>query len=358
MDVSRPFFKCYSIEIYKKLNQNLFVYVKLTFVVYYKDNLILLKPMKSLFGILRLPLFIAILALAPLANALNIDTIFIKEEKMSLEGTAVKAEDVDQPKTAQVQNKLNNNYSAGDRVFVNIEWLKPTQLRKSSINVANKLARSKGIIFDDGKSMLSLSDAVPVFKGFDGYLYLIDGHHNVLASIESKAKTIPVLIHDDLSDLNEDKFWEVAIAKNYAYLKDSNGEVKSPPKSFHDLVEDPLIYFAAISAFKCTPGQILTQQDYNKSLEHPLWLKVSNSVPFIEFSIANELHKSNFQFANQDRLNKDKLNSKIEEARKLLTNFSLEGLVLLPHDIEEAKKLYKLHCEQAQSSVDTISSQE
>ncbi|MCC2646812.1 MAG: chromosome partitioning protein ParB [Rickettsiaceae bacterium] len=309
--------------------------------------------MNSLKYIYKSFILCGIVILSSYSYALNIDTIFIKEEKMSSESKIIPKDEATNQKPVNNVHKANNNFSAGDKIFVSLDWLRPTQIRKSSVSVANKLAKSKGINYNDGKSMLSIGEAIPVFKGHDGYLYLIDGHHSVLASIEAKAKTIPVLILDDLSDLEEEKFWEAAVAKNYAYLKDMNGNIHAPPKTFSDLLEDSLKYFASITAFKCQPGQPLNALDYENNIEHPLWIKVGNSVPFIEFIISNELYKNNFKFANQDRLNKEKLNGKIEEARKILQNSSIDEIVFLPYNIIDAKKIIKATCEQSHNAMES-----
>jgi hypothetical protein len=290
------------------------------------------------------------------ANALNIDTIFIREEKMSLASEASTSQEQAQAANHEQKESLKNNsrFLAGDKIFVEIEVLKPTILRKSTINVVNKIARSKGIVFDNGKSMYGIEDAIPVFKGFDGNLYLIDGHHKVLASMESKAKSVPVLVLDDLSDLPEEKFWEAAIAKNYAYLYNMNGEQQLPPKSFNDLIDDSLSYFASITSFKCATQQPSHQKDFNKNLDNPLWIKTVNSQPFIEFTLANELYKKKFQFVSQDRLSKDRLDSKIEEARKLLFGTSIEGAIILPKNKEATAKLCKEQCAQIGSSMSPV----
>ncbi len=286
--------------------------------------------------------------------ALDIDTVFIREEKLAASSDFSK----NNPTSVQPTSEGHNSFSVGDKLFVDIKLLRPTQLRKSEANIADKIMKSKGIIYDEGKSMFSLDEAVPVFKGIGGFLYLIDGHHSVMASLQNNAKTMPILILDDLSDLSIQNFWEIAINKNYAYLQDFNGQTQSPPSGFNDLIEDPVRYFAAITAFKCTPGKPIEAQEYAKYLSNPLWLKVGKSLPFIEFNMANQLYKHNFLFHNEDRLDKAKMATQVETAREIFLANPLEGIILLPKDPLEAIKLQTTYCKQQAGIIESSFNEE
>jgi len=89
--------------------------------------------------------------------------------------------------------------------YLDIAEIFPGQLRFSSENVRGKIknkiksgdARWNEVQghweyqYHDGLSIFSLKEAVPVLKASFGYV-LIDGHHDVLSSLELGAKQIPV----------------------------------------------------------------------------------------------------------------------------------------------------------------------
>jgi hypothetical protein len=194
--------------------------------------------------------------------------------------------------------------------YLPIAQIHPGQLRKSDLNVRAKVRRaierhiavergggatSYELGYDHGHSILPPDEPLPVIKGPPdvGYV-LVDGHHDVLASLALGATTVPVQQVADLSELSEADFWERAARDGYVYPYAIGGQRETPPRRFDDLVDDPNRYFAAVTARMCkTKGD-----DAGRSLgaEYPLWVKIGRDVPFIEFKISDRLTAAHFDY--------------------------------------------------------------
>lgn len=217
--------------------------------------------------------------------------------------------------------------------FVALSLLQPMQVRYSSLNVEEKKtkvrkaadrAKSTTLLqFDEGRSAFGPDDAVPVIKCNDGYA-LVDGHHTALASKALGAKTLPIRIVKTYTGPRDQTFWQWAEEQGYAYLKDVSGERKIPT-SFDDMSDDPLRYFAAITARKFEKSL-----DYAASIgaERPLWVKIHKDVPFIEFALADALRSAGFVYAYGDETS-SAFQDMIERARAVLTTRPVPGLKLI-----------------------------
>lgn len=218
-------------------------------------------------------------------------------------------------------------------MYVDIHTVYPSQHRYSSLNVKQKIEKGENdgyhceqaqliFHFDNGKSIYAVKNAIPVLKVNSIYI-LVDGHHSVLASIELGASTVPVHIIHVLTRPLDNEFWQWAATNNYAYLIDIKGNLSiPPPDDITQLQDDPLRYFAAITARK--------YEEIEGSwigAENPLWIKVGKDIPFIEMKIADLLRASGFSYQYGDEL--VKLDLLIDQARAILVPYLPELKLVL-----------------------------
>lgn len=227
-----------------------------------------------------------------------------------------------------------NTKHIGDTFYAEIDQLYPSQLRFTRHIINRKIdkAATKGYLSLGGdgyslsdtqnQSVYPLSDPTPVVKTCFGYA-LVDNHHRVAAAKIVGAKAHPVKLVADYSHLRDDELWKELGKQCLAYPFDTQGNFQTPPKSFADLQDDPLRYFAAISARKFE-GQPATLK--SSGTTYPLWIKI-NKEPFTEFKIANQLYKHNFKYHYD--IKEDELDSLIEQAREILTKDPIPGLRLV-----------------------------
>lgn len=223
--------------------------------------------------------------------------------------------------------------------YVSLESIHPAQHRYASRNVEDKIKRSENFgfhideyqqsifHFDDGKSIYPEKNAIPAIEMDENYI-LCDGHHSALASLFLGCKTIPVRIFQTIPYRLGEKFWLWAEASNYAYLINMAGERQPPPSDLKALEDDPLRYFAAISARKYENPAI--QESFGS--DYPLWIKMGKDVPFIEMRIADKLRSHGFEYHYGEE--ETQLDELIEKARAILIADPIPNLNLL-HDKEK-----------------------
>lgn len=228
----------------------------------------------------------------------------------------------------------------GQIEYVPITAITPGQLRYSSLNVqdkvakavANKAAEQAGsngykLAYNSGTSILNSAvpkEVLPVILSPKG-LVLVDGHHDLFSSLKLGAKTVPIKVIDDLSNTGEN-FWKIAYSKGYVYPYNLAREFTIPQK-FDQLQDDQNRYFAAVTARKCLYKPDATGNPFTvdqKGPEYPLWLKRDKDVPFMEFMISDVLNKANFTaYKNEmgNTINQDI----IEQAREILQKAVARG---------------------------------
>lgn len=195
--------------------------------------------------------------------------------------------------------------------------------------------------FEHGKSIFPSSSALPVVRSPEGFV-LVDGHHDVLASIYFNIPLIPITILDDLSHLDRQSFWAEAEKQGWAYLftliKHNNApnntptievkRIEAPPATFGELIDDPLRYFASTTARKFRTSN--EPPSLSLGAEYPLWIKIGKDTPFIEFALADMLYKHGFVYAYADGTGDDMPEKLVEQARKILVQNPVNGLRLVP----------------------------
>jgi len=222
--------------------------------------------------------------------------------------------------------------------YVRIDTLTPGQLRYSSKNVEEKiqqLIQKKEVYYNSdtgcyvgkyfqGKSAFPETEPLPVVRSCFG-LVLIDNHHHTLAALSLDLPWVPIKEVADLSTLSSEAFWKQAEEKGWVYLYDLSGKKGIPPKNFTDLQEDPNRYFAALTARKCSSDGDMSQ---SKGAQYPLWIKVGNDIPFIEFRISDALYAQHFLYLYS--MGDDPDQESVEKARQILLEAHISGLRVIP----------------------------
>lgn len=220
--------------------------------------------------------------------------------------------------------------------FVAITNIAPGQSRYASLNVQEKVTQAQkrgGAVrrngtwipaYNNTTSIFPENNALPVVKGPEG-LILVDGHHDVRASLALGATHVPVKIVADLSNLGIEEFWKIAEEKGYVYPYAKGGAYRRPSKDFNEMEDDSNRYFAAIAARKCLDER--TDNAKTIGADYPLWIKVGKDIPFIEFRIADALYKNGFTYdlAEQHQPSRET----IDRAREILKAYPVRGLRLV-----------------------------
>lgn len=137
----------------------------------------------------------------------------------------------------------------GDLVLENVLNLKPTQAVVGMKSVEVKTKMFADTSRDERHGYLQ-EHPVPVVKGPNAELYMIDHHHLSRSLFDSDHRKIYVQVVRDWSDLSVPDFWEKMDKAGFAYLLDTDGKKMTYldlPTSVTDLKDDPfrsLAYFA------------------------------------------------------------------------------------------------------------------
>lgn len=150
---------------------------------------------------------------------------------------------------------------------------------------------------DQGLSTVPIHDPVQVILGPQGPV-IADGHHDVFLALFTGAATIAVQVQEDLSGLTPVQFWEVLKARDLVYLRANARELARKTPEMFQIRDNPNRYLASLLAFKVAArtasGEIEILK--TKGARAPIWLKLNDSVPFIEFEIARALTEAGIRY--------------------------------------------------------------
>jgi hypothetical protein len=223
--------------------------------------------------------------------------------------------------------------------YIHYSEIHPAQLSFSGRDVLSKIdeAIQEGHVWKDqatqtwqfkyfqGKSIFPPKKQLSVVKASCGYV-LLDGHHKVLASLKLGAHWINVKVVQDLSDMDEDQFWLEAEVKNWADPYTVYGIRAIPPKRFEDMQDDPYRWLPFL-----LKGVVPENGDMSKykGAEYPVWIKMGDGVPFIEFKISKALFKDGIKYSYEmgDNLSVEF----VEQCRAILLKANIPGLFVVPH---------------------------
>jgi hypothetical protein len=231
--------------------------------------------------------------------------------------------------------------------YIPIEDITPGQLRYSALNVEEKKKAAierKAVTgdatggrhykYNDDKSALAAEEALPVVLAVFGPV-LVDGHHETLASIALGAKTIPVYVKKDLSNLSKDAFWTQAQQEGlvYPYTLENTHKI---PTSFKELQNDPNRFFAALVARKCPAEGSSANETFaapkTPLADYPVWIKVGKDIPFIEFKISDVLNKNKHIY--DENWGTKVPEEFVETARQTLVSQPVPGLKVVPQRVK------------------------
>ena len=126
-------------------------------------------------------------------------------------------------------------------------WTKISQLRPTQFRLGMEEARKKQEILAEmsklGRRKYLKENPVPVIKGPNDELFIVDHHHQTRAAWEAREDEVYTEVTRDWSDLSLDDFWDKMRKKGLVCLIDENGEdtldPKHLPKTVWGLADDP-----------------------------------------------------------------------------------------------------------------------
>ena len=154
-----------------------------------------------------------------------------------------------------------------------IEDLRPTQITVGyrEVNAKRHAWRGRGDKAEKAAKFLA-RHLVPVIRGPDAKLYVIDHHHLARALQDEGQDTVAVAVTADLSHLQKESFWFVLDNRGWMHPFDADGKRRDRqdlPKRIADLVDDP---------YRSLAGELRMQGGYAK-----------DTTPFSEFIWADFL---------------------------------------------------------------------
>lgn len=149
---------------------------------------------------------------------------------------------------------------------------------------------------DGGKSSVPEIDPIQVIKGKQGYV-IKDGHHDFFLSLFLGAETIAADVVET-SNADPVEFWRDLKKRNLIYLKESPEELAKKTHSMEEVRDNPNRFLAALLALKAEVRGTSDSLKVGKVkvLSPPIWIKVNDSVAFIEFYIAEVLSRAGIQY--------------------------------------------------------------
>lgn len=239
-----------------------------------------------------------------------------------------------------------HEWQIGVKQFVSIGHLRPAQHRYAEFHVISTLPKdlekfaqsidggenSFRLINDDGRSLFPLQDAR---KGVltDFGIVMVDGHHSVLTSLYSGAVTLPIILIEDYRSLTREDVFSKIESDNLAYLIDLDGKRNLPPLRFSELKDDPNRSLISLTGLNVRQTEGEFSYFYGSELQ-PLWIKMGESIPFVEFILADILYQRGIAFtAEAFGELKSNMSSRVEDVRSTLVGVigdkRLDGLPIV-----------------------------
>lgn len=207
--------------------------------------------------------------------------------------------------------RATSSPSMGETVFLPVTNLIRGQDEVSIDNISAKLkdrtesgdvsfdasSRTWSLKHDEGRSSAPIDDPIRVVKGPQGFV-IIDGHHDLYLALSVGARTAPVRVVEDLSKFSALEFWEEMKSRQLVYLNRSAAELAERPPRMDDVRDNPNRYLASLLAMKTAiriEGRNLFVEEV-KGAANPVWIKIGDSIPFIEFHIAKILTEAGIRY--------------------------------------------------------------
>ncbi len=149
--------------------------------------------------------------------------------------------------------------------------------------------------YDEGKSSVSKADPIKVIRGPQGYV-ILDGHHDWYLSFYLGAETIAVEVVEDLHKLSPVEFWQQMKTRQKVYLSESAEVLAACPPAFNTVKDNPNRYLVSLLARKVKMDSTGKKVKNQKGPENALWLKINDSMPYIEFDLAKILSDNGIEY--------------------------------------------------------------
>lgn len=147
--------------------------------------------------------------------------------------------------------------------------------------------------FDGNKSFLPKSAPIKIALLPEG-IVVVDGNHETLASIYAGAKTIPVIIVADKSDMDSNAAALKELEdEGLAYMRKLNGTYSYKPGLFSDLVDDVNRFLMSLISRRVKEIQIDGESKLEShASDQDVIIKFEEGTPLIEFICADILYEN------------------------------------------------------------------
>lgn len=250
------------------------------------------------------------------------------------------------------------NFVVGKVNFLPTSLLQAQQIY---FNYDRMLDKLKGVLDKPENSSGSVYGAKDAVRAviYRGKIYMFDGHHDAMAATYVNSKTMPVMVEDDLSFLNEDDFNRAMEARGWSYLRWQDG---SPHNRIDlcELINDPTLSLPDLFVHKVKievrNGKIYIRS--HKGAKRVLVIKVGDDLPFFERILVDTLARQR-QNIHLTHLTPQNLNNFLRALKRATVNRTLPPILILdePTDIQDLdlQKLVRRHLKQAVSCQNLLS---
>jgi hypothetical protein len=174
---------------------------------------------------------------------------------------------------------------------------------------------------------------------------VIDGNHHLLMSRFIKADMIPVKIIADLSHLNPADLKNEMIRRHWLYFQNIDAwNRKDFLPTIKNWTDFPMRHFMSALSLKVQArwtGKKVKVEDITHYRDDPIWMKINQGIPFIEFILGHMLTDAGIRFSYE--MSKDEFQDNVKKARKLLKQLKepYRDYVVVIESKDQAKKLIR-----------------
>lgn len=149
---------------------------------------------------------------------------------------------------------------------------------------------------DHGRALFPMDKKIKAVF-YRGKLFIVDGHHRALISAYLGAKSIPVQILADLSELPPHEFPQRMEERGWAYWQDHQNR-RSRLRDLCDMLDDPNFQLARLIIRRVKVGIDNGKLNMTDSTgaEILIAVKINADIPFFEIHIADALRRGGVEF--------------------------------------------------------------
>jgi hypothetical protein len=182
--------------------------------------------------------------------------------------------------------KCEKHTQVGDECIIDVDKLHPTQF---AVGMEEVLCRKEKLEKKDRHNKLEeylAEKPAPIVRGLNNAFYLTDHHHLAVAlanaHVKDSKKEMHAILKADFSDSKSSgEFWRRMQDHGFVWLKDNNGQVRSPdeiPNQVRSMSDDPMRTLSAwvgdsCGYVKCDDEHCRPMSDNEKICGKPLFLE-------------------------------------------------------------------------------------